>query len=159
MKTGHRQSVSRRLARVFALKLLYAMEITKQPVGECVGGILDSLREVSDKELPVQMKRYGMSLVDLIQEHRSELDAIISERAEGWDLDRMATLDKIVLYIALTELQYESDIPVKVAIEEAVQISKKYSTKDSPRFINGILNQYSRNKGILSSDDNAEGKQ
>lgn len=148
---------NRRPARVFAMELLYAMEMTKQPVGECVGGILNSLREASGKELLPEMKRYGMSLVDLVQEHRAELDSIISEHSENWDLDRMANLDRIILYIALTEIAHESDVPVKVAIEEAVQISKKFSTEGSCRFINGILDRYSKNRGILSScEKNAE---
>ncbi len=149
-------SVSRRPARVFAMQLFYAMEITGQPVGKCVDGILSSIREANKRELPAEMKRYGMSLVDLIQEHRSELDAIISERAIGWDLDRLATLDKIILYIGLTELQYEPEVPVRVTIEEAVQIANKYSTENSYRFINGILNQFARSKGMLVSSDNPE---
>ncbi len=153
-----KNTVSRRPARVFAMQLFYAMEITGQPVGKCVEGILASIREANKRELPAEMKRYGMSLIDLIQEHRSELDAIISERANGWDLDRLATLDRIILYIALTEIQYEPEIPVKVAIEEAVQIANKYSTENSYRFVNGILNQFARSKGMLVSSDKPEEK-
>ncbi len=147
---------SKRPARVFAMQLLYAMEITGQPVGKCVDGILASIREASKRELPAEMKRYGMSLVDLIQEHRAELDAVISERAIGWDLDRLASLDKIILYIGLTELQYEPEVPVKVTISEAVQIANKYSTENSYRFVNGILNQFARSKGMLASGDKPE---
>lgn len=141
---------------MFAMELLYSMEITKQPVGNCVEGVLMSMKEAMKKELPAEMKRYGMSLVDLIQEHRAELDAIIAEKAQGWDLDRMATLDKIILSIALTELQYQPDVPVKVVLEEAVQIANKFSTEDSSRFINGILNQYARDKGMLAKNECGE---
>jgi len=141
---------------MFAMELLYSMEITKQPVGNCVEGVLMSMKEAMKKELPAEMKRYGMSLVDLIQEHRAELDAIIAEKAQGWDLDRMATLDKIILCIALTELQYQPDVPVKVVLEEAVQIANKFSTEDSSRFINGILNQYARDKGMLAKNECGE---
>lgn len=150
------KSINRRSARMFAMELLYSMEITKQPVGNCVEGVLMSMKEAMKKELPAEMKRYGMSLVDLIQEHRAELDAIIAEKAQGWDLDRMATLDKIILSIALTELQYQPDVPVKVVLEEAVQIANKFSTEDSSRFINGILNQYARDKGMLAKNECAE---
>ena len=150
------KSINRRSARMFAMELLYSMEITKQPVGNCVEGVLMSMKEAMKKELPAEMKRYGMSLVDLIQEHRAELDAIIAEKAQGWDLDRMATLDKIILCIALTELQYQPDVPVKVVLEEAVQIANKFSTEDSSRFINGILNQYARDKGMLAKNECAE---
>ena len=94
--------ISKRSARVFAMELLYAMELTKQPVGKCVDGILDSMRAASKKELAAEMKRYGMSLVDLIQEHRAELDALLEEYSQGWSLDRLAILDRLLLYIALT---------------------------------------------------------
>lgn len=148
--------ISKRSARVFAMELLYAMELTKQPVGKCVDGILDSMRAASKKELAAEMKRYGMSLVDLIQEHRAELDALLEEYSQGWSLDRLAILDRLLLYIALTELQYKQDVPVKVVINEAVEIANKFSTENSSRFINGILNQFARSKGMLASDNQEE---
>ena len=145
--------ISKRSARVFFIFFLYAMELTKQPVGKCVDGILDSMRAASKKELAAEMKRYGMSLVDLIQEHRAELDALLEEYSQGWSLDRLAILDRLLLYIALTELQYKPDVPVKVVINEAVEIANKFSTENSSRFINGILNQFARSKGMLASDN------
>ena len=148
--------ISKRSARVFAMELLYAMELTKQPVGKCVDGILDSMRAASKKELAAEMKRYGMSLVDLIQEHRAKLDALLEEYSQGWSLDRLAILDRLLLYIALTELQYKPDVPVKVVINEAVEIANKFSTENSSRFINGILNQFARSKGMLASDNQEE---
>ena len=148
--------ISKRSARVFAMELLYAMELTKQPVGKCVDGILDSMRAASKKELAAEMKRYGMSMVDLIQEHRAELDALLEEYSQGWSLDRLAILDRLLLYIALTELQYKPDVPVKVVINEAVEIANKFSTENSSRFINGILNQFARSKGMLASDNQEE---
>ncbi|WP_308601998.1 transcription antitermination factor NusB [uncultured Fibrobacter sp.] len=148
--------ISKRSARVFAMELLYAMELTKQPVGKCVDGILDSMRVASKKELAAEMKRYGMSLVDLIQEHRAELDVLLEEYSQGWSLDRLAILDRLLLYIALTELQYKPDVPVKVVINEAVEIANKFSTENSSRFINGILNQFARSKGMLASDNQEE---
>ena len=108
------------------------------------------------KELAAEMKRYGMSLVDLIQEHRAELDALLEEYSQGWSLDRLAILDRLLLYIALTELQYKPDVPVKVVINEAVEIANKFSTENSSRFINGILNQFARSKGMLASDNQEE---
>lgn len=152
------KSINRRSARVFAMELLYSMEITKHTVGDCIEGVLASIKEATKKELPAEMKGYGMSLVDLVQEHRAELENTISEKAHGWDLDRMALLDRIILCIALTELQYKPDVPVKVVLEEAVQISNKFSTADSSRFINGILNQFARDKGMLAKSDRSEDK-
>ncbi|MBP5247203.1 MAG: transcription antitermination factor NusB [Fibrobacter sp.] len=152
------KSINRRSARVFAMELLYSMEITMHSVGDCVEGVLASIKEASKKELPAEMKRYGMSLVDLVQEHRAEFEEIIKTTAHDWDLDRMALLDRIILCLALAELQYEPDVPVKVVLEEAVQISNKFSTESSSRFINGILNQYARDKGMLAKGDRSEEK-
>ena len=92
----------------------------------------------------------------MIQEHRAELDALLEEYSQGWSLDRLAILDRLLLYIALTELQYKPDVPVKVVINEAVEIANKFSTENSSRFINGILNQFARSKGMLASDNQEE---
>ncbi|MDR1759260.1 MAG: transcription antitermination factor NusB [Fibrobacter sp.] len=137
-------SVSRRPARIFAMQLIYAMDLTASPAGVCLPGVLASA--------PIQddMKKYGMSLVDLYQEHRSTLEKEIKSLSHAWDLGRMATLDRILIMIAMVELLYKPDIPTKVAILEAVQIANKFSTDDSPQFVNGILNQFAKNKGMLS---------
>ena len=80
----------------------------------------------------------------------------LEEYSQGWSLDRLAILDRLLLYIALTELQYKPDVPVKVVINEAVEIANKFSTENSSRFINGILNQFARSKGMLASDNQEE---
>ncbi|HZU99073.1 MAG TPA: transcription antitermination factor NusB [Planctomycetota bacterium] len=80
----------------------------------------------------------------LIKGTRRELDGIdkeIKEVAENWDLGRMAAIDRNVLRMAIFELKNRDDIPPAVAINEAVTIAKKYSTKDSGGFVNGILDQ------------------
>lgn len=160
------QNLSKRPARVFAMELLYAMEMTGEPVGQCVDGVLDSVEKLygkdkkngNEKSLIPEMKRYGMSLVDQIQERRVEFDKILSEYSRGWELDRFAVLDRIILYIALAELLYETDVPVKVVIQESIEMANKYSTENSYRFINGILNQFARDKGIIFASDKSEEK-
>ena len=133
--------VSYRPARVFAMQLLYAMEITGQTAGEALPGILES------QPLHAEQKKYGMKLVDLVQAHREELDENIH-----WELDRMASLDRIVLRIAMVELSYIPEIPMKVAISEAVQIAAKYSTDNSDSFVNGLLTGFMRNRGMVVTE-------
>ena len=135
--------VSRRSARVFAMQLLYAMEITGGTPGQCLPGVIDSLKPSSD------MQHYGMILVDLVLAHREELGRLLREYSEGWDPERMATLDRMVLEVALVELLFCGDIPAKVAIQEAVQIAHKYSTADSSGFVNGILNRFAKTRNII----------
>lgn len=71
--------------------------------------------------------------------HLSEIDATINEVAEGWKTTRMGKVDLTLIRLAVYEMRYEEDIPVGVAINEAVELAKKYGTDDSPSFVNGVL--------------------
>ncbi|MBO4713538.1 MAG: transcription antitermination factor NusB [Fibrobacter sp.] len=143
-------NVSYRPAREFAMQLLYAMEITSATAGEALPGVLES-RPIHDDQ-----KKYGMKLVDLVQAHREELDEDIKNAAVHWEINRMAKLDRIIARIAMVELLYVPDIPMKVALSEAVQIAAKYSTDSSSSFVNGILNGFMLKHGIVSSSQNKE---
>jgi len=74
-------------------------------------------------------------------EHRGECDAIIKKHAKNWDLHRIATVDRNVMRLAIFEMLYREDIPPVVSINEAVDIAKKFSTHDSGKFVNGILDK------------------
>ena len=132
------------------MQLLYAMEITCATAGEALPGVLES-RSISDDQ-----KKYGMKLVDLVQAHRDELDEDIKNAAVHWEIDRMAKLDRIIVRIAMVELLYVPEIPMKVAISESVQIAAKYSTDSSSSFVNGLLNGFMLKHGIVSSSQNKE---
>ena len=135
--------ISRRPARVFAMQLLYSMEITGGTPGQCLAGVIDSLQPSSD------MQDYGMRLVDLVLGQREELDRLLREYSSEWDPERMAVLDRSILQVALVELLHCGDVPAKVAIQEAVQIAHKYSTADSGTFVNGILDRFAKTRNIL----------
>jgi transcription antitermination factor NusB len=96
-----------------------------------------------ESDIPIRWNNddinYATSLIRLTLENNKELDAIIESFAENWDLERIALVDKILMKIALTELLKFPDIPIKVSVNEAIEISKKYSTSKSNIFINGIL--------------------
>ncbi|SHL32689.1 transcription antitermination factor NusB [Fibrobacter sp. UWEL] len=141
--------VSFRPARVFAMQLLYAMEITGQTVGQALPGVIAALPDQDTKPFPDEQKKYGMKLVDLIQQHKTELEESLKESAIHWELDRIARIDRIVLFIAMVELSYIPEVPMKVAISEAVQIAAKYSTDSSDAFVNGILTGFMEKKGIV----------
>lgn len=82
---------------------------------------------------------YVMAICSQYQNHKDEVDKMISEFAFGWDIERLFKIDKDILRIAIVELVYIKDAPHKVIIDEALELAKKYSTDDSPSFINGIL--------------------
>ena len=141
--------VSFRPARVFAMQLLYAMEITGQTVAQALPGVVEAQPAAEGKSFPDAQKKYGMKLVDLVLEHRSELEDSLKESAIHWELDRIARIDRLILFIAMVELSYMPDIPMKVAISEAVQIAAKFSTDSSDAFVNGILTGFLQKKGIV----------
>lgn len=92
-------------------------------------------------------------LVDGVTAHREVIDNIISIHARDWKLDRMPVVDKNLLRIALFELHHLPDVPAPVAINEAVELAKIYSTEDSSRFVNGLLAAVLAEK-VVSNVDN-----
>lgn len=87
----------------------------------------------------VQEIEYIKTKCDAIIDKVGELDEIINQSATGWKTTRMAKVDLTILRLAVYEIRYEEDIPVKVSINEAVELAKKYGTDDSSSFVNGIL--------------------
>jgi len=87
------------------------------------------------------MRAFADPLICGTLEHRNDLDDIIKKHAKNWDLHRMAAVDRNILRLALYEMHYRDDIPPVVSINEAVDIAKKFSTQDSGKFVNGILDK------------------
>jgi N utilization substance protein B len=92
-------------------------------------------------------------LVNGVNEHLEGLDRLISERARDWTLDRMPVIDKNLLRMALFEMLYLDDIPSAVAINEAVDLAKTYSTEGSSRFVNGLLAAVSAEQEAVNVDN------
>ena len=135
--------ISFRPARVFAMQLLYAMEISGGTVAEALPGVLEA------QPLKDDMKKYGMKLVDLVLAHKAELDAEIEACSAHWGIERMATLDRIIIRIAMVELLYVTDVPFKVVVSEAIQIAAKFSTDSSNSFVNGLLAGFMQKRGMV----------
>jgi N utilization substance protein B len=114
-------------ARERALSLLYEAESKGEPPREVLAA------------LPVPPTYLVVMLVEGVEDHRGELDALIEEHARNWSLERMPAIDRNVLRLALYELKDRPDVPVAVVIDEAVELAKRFSTDDSGRFVNGML--------------------
>ena len=123
----------RRKAREIVLQVLYALELTGYEPDEVLEDRL--ARGEYDEEVRLFVTR----LVKRTDAERSTLDQIIEQRAVKWDLPRIALIDKIILRMGLCELLYFIDIPAKVGINESIELTKKYSSADAKRFVNGIL--------------------
>lgn len=126
--------IQRRLVRETVLQAVYAFLQS----GESSSQILTSLVQESLKE-DKEALRFGERLFLETIEYLSFWDGVIEQHIKNWEIQRLALIDKIILYIALTEFCYFPEIPTKVTINEAIDIAKKYSTAKSGRFVNGIL--------------------
>lgn len=121
-------------ARELALQFLYQTDLVNQSLDQAD----EFLRE---EERDVETRRFAKRLVVGTTEHRSEIDTMIQGVAQNWNISRMAVVDRNVLRLATYELLHCTDIPPKVAINEAIELGKRYSTQNSGAFINGILDK------------------
>ena len=122
--------MQRREAREFVLTALYRREFLSTS--------LDELFEETD---PGDQRGYIGRVYNGILEHQPEIDAMLGERTVGWKLERLALLDRNILRVGVYELLYCDDIPGEVALDEAVELAKKYGTEQARSFVNGILDR------------------
>jgi len=129
----------RRKSRELALQLLYQLDVH----GE--SDPAPSLAEFWSRH-PVsgEVRGFAEALVRGAKSHQGKIDSLIGEYAENWELERMAVVDRNILRAAIYELLWAGDVPPKVAINEALEVAKKFSTQESSRFINGILDRIHR---------------
>jgi transcription antitermination protein NusB len=125
----------RRQARELALQFLYGYELNRREREEALAQFRGKTR------LPEPARRFAGELAAGVLDHLEEIDRLIAGHAQNWDLDRLALVDKQILRLALYELHWRDDIPAAVTINEAVEIAKKFSTPQSGRFVNGILDR------------------
>ena len=123
-------------ARDWALKVLYQIDVSSRPVDRSLDNFWEN-EENKDEEVFIFCKR----LVVGVHENLTMIDEKISQYATNWQLKRMAVIDRNVMRIGLFELKYTDDIPPKVAINEAVELAKKYGDLESSKFVNGILDK------------------
>jgi N utilization substance protein B len=106
------------------------------------------IAEFTTLESQGEVKNYAIKIAEAFQQNNEEIDNIIKKYSTGWDFDRLVKMDKDILRIALSELLYLKETPMKVVVDEALELAKKYSTDDSSSFINGVLAKVIVDKGI-----------
>jgi N utilization substance protein B len=117
----------RRESRERALGLCYELEVRDITVAELLA------------DLPVEPDEYAVELVQGVEANGDDIDQLLREYSEHWAVERMPAVDRAVLRLGCYELAHELDVPTAVVISEAVDLAKQYSTKDSGRFVNGLL--------------------
>ena len=126
----------KRHAREMVLKVLYEVELAGLDGAEAQAVLARRLRRPEERD-------FALALLNQTLENLEKIDKIIGGVAENWDLSRMAVVDRNILRIGAAEIVF-GDVPASVAINEAIEIAKKFSTEDSGRFVNGILDKVAR---------------
>ncbi|MBA2504735.1 MAG: transcription antitermination factor NusB [Thermoleophilaceae bacterium] len=121
--------MSRSDQRRAAVVALYQHDVTGRPVTELI---------------PRDASHLTLGLIEGVEEHQDELDGVIERHSQGWTLDRIAALERNIMRVALLELLHRTDVPMEVAIDEAVEAAKELCSAEAPAFVNGILGAAAR---------------
>jgi N utilization substance protein B len=138
---------TRRRAREFALQILYQLDVQEQlSDDQAIGMFWRNFAATAEAEGATvadlgEIQPFAEKLVRGVREHLADLDAQIQGASKNWRLERMARVDRNLLRLALYELKHVDDVPAKVAINEAIEIAKRYGTNESSAFVNGILDR------------------
>jgi len=135
----------RRKSREYALQMLYQYDVSHQSAGLAEGFW-------ADKEVPENIMEFADGIVDGVIENLDMIDDKIRLSASNWSIDRMAVVDRNILRMAVFELFYIKDIPVKVTINEAIEIAKRFGEEESGSFVNGIIDRIVRDHQELLED-------
>ena len=123
----------RRRSRIIAIQILYQIQLTAAPVP------IVTKRFWQSQDTSVELRPFALELVEGTTTHLEAIDTILQDTSENWKLHRMPVVDLSILRCAAYEILYLDDIDPATSINEAVEIAKSYSTPDSPKFINGVL--------------------
>ena len=129
-------------AREIALQILYQIDVTKDDPREALANFWQANLEIKDNSV----KDFTMLLVQGVIENLDRINQEISEYAQNWQLQRMAVVERNILRLAAYELLFCKDIPPKVTINEAIELTKKFSGLEASKFVNGILDKIKQKK-------------
>jgi len=127
----------RRKARIIALKTLYELDSVGHAPQESLSRLLE------ENPAPADVVAFAQELVSGVLEHRQKIDEVIREKAPAWPLDQVAVVDRNILRLAIYEILIDNRVPVRAAINEAVELAKSFGGESSPKFVNGVLGSVS----------------
>lgn len=133
-------------ARELALQFLYGIDVQGAEYRERLSAFLHD--ELAGKPGEADATEYAVRLVDGVTLHREAVDRLLQEAAQNWDISRMAVIDRNAMRIGCYEMLHVPEVPTKVAINEAIELGKRYSTEQSGAFINGILDRIRKERGL-----------
>jgi len=137
----------RRVSREVSLKVLFQVDLVHANIEEALKHAFEN-----DK-YPDDVKEFTLTLVKGVMSNLAEIDKVIKNYTNNWSLDRITNIDRNILRIAIYEILYLQNIPKSVSINEAVELAKKYGTRSSFSFVNGVLGRINKNDKILKKID------
>ncbi len=137
----------RRLSREYALQILYAVDVCKLESEDAQKSFW------KDRKSGKKVLEFATTLVEGTLKNLPQIDSLIVKYARNWDLHRMASIDRNILRQATFEILYLLDIPINVIINEAVELAKKYSTEESGKFVNGILDKIKEARSVKDAKE------
>ena len=137
---------SRRRGREVALQVLYQLDVQEQLSDDAALALFWRSFAVRDDEPTPEgdddeSRAFAEALVRGVRKELHDIDALLARASRNWRVERMARVDRNLLRLAVWELKWSKDVPAKVAINEAIEIAKRYGTAESPAFVNGILDR------------------
>lgn len=130
----------RRKARIAALKALFERDVSAHDAEVSLG------RVAEEESLPEPALLYAQELVRGVLKNRSQIDSIIQSHAPSWPVDQLSAIDRNILRLAIYEILMDNRVPLKAAINEAVELAKTFGSYSSSRFVNGVLGSISQAK-------------
>jgi len=137
----------RRLSREYALQILYAVDVCKLESEDAQKSFW------KDRKSGKKVLEFATTLVEGTLKNLPQIDSLIVKYARNWDIHRMASIDRNILRQATFEILYLLDIPINVIINEAVELAKKYSTEESGKFVNGILDKIKETRSVKDTKE------
>jgi len=124
--------------------MLFQADVRAEPLADIVAA--EAKRAAGEPDRQASWL-YAREIVDGVADHRDEIDELIASYAQGWSLERMPNVDRALLRLSTWEVLHNPEVPTAVAIDEAVELAKEYSTDDSARFVNGVLGRIAQHAG------------
>ena len=127
----------RRMARILALQALFELDTVGHPPDETIARLLD------ESAVSAEAEAFARELVQGVLANRDRIDEVIRKTATDWPLEQVAAIDRNILRLAIYEILIDNRVPMRAAINEAVELAKQFGGESSPRFVNGVLGSVS----------------
>lgn len=124
------------------MQALYQLEIRNEPSPAILATFWEQC------EAGPRARQFALQLIDGVRESREQIDAVIEKSTENWKLDRLSTVDLSVLRVACYELMCAREVPVNVVLDEAIEVARRFGTKESATFVNGVLDRIATELGV-----------